>query len=74
MGQAKRCAAKIRPKAVRGGLSGRFSNFGKCRSEVAGDVISGVVVDPTGVKVPVKVGDSMPNRTIDNDDAGRRTL
>ena len=29
------------------------------------DVISGVVVDPTGIKVPVKFGDSRSNRSRD---------
>ena len=37
-------ATKIRPKAVGGSIFGRFSNVDKCRPEVAGDVISGVVV------------------------------
>ena len=45
-----------------------------------GDVISGVVVNPTGVKVPVKFGDSrskcsgeiqLPHFVTNNDDAGR---
>ena len=35
----------IRPDAVGGGIFGRFSNFYKCRPEVAGDIISGVAVD-----------------------------
>ena len=47
------------------------------------DVISGAVVDATGVKVRVKFGDSVSNRSRDirlshfvmnDDDAGRRTL
>ena len=48
------------------------------------DVMSSVVVDPNGVKVRVKFGDSRSNRsrnirlphfvTNDNDDAGRQTL
>ena len=29
------------------------------------DVISGIVVDPTGVKVPLKFGDSKSNRSRD---------
>ena len=45
LGQAKRRATKIRPEAVKGGILGRFANFDKRRSEVAGDVISGVAVD-----------------------------
>ena len=36
---------KFDPKPVGGGIFGRFLNFGKCRSEVAGEVISGVAVD-----------------------------
>ena len=65
VGQAKRCIVKIRPKPVGGGFSGRFSNFGKCRSEVAGDVMSGVFVDPTGVNALVKFGYSRSNRARD---------
>ena len=42
VGQAKRCNTKIRLKAVKSSIFGRFSNFAKCRSEAAGDVISGV--------------------------------
>ena len=45
VGQAKRCATKIRPKVVRGGIFDHFSNFDKCQWEVAGDVISGVAID-----------------------------
>ena len=65
MRQAKRRAPKIRSKAVRSCIFGRFSNFDKCRSEVAGDVKSGVVIDPTGVKALVKFGDSRSNRSRD---------
>ena len=61
------------------------SNVDNFRLQVDSDVVSGVVVDPTGVKIPVKFGDSRSNRsrnirlphfaTNDNDDdAGRRTL
>ena len=32
------------------------------RPEVASDVISGAVVDPTGMKVSVKLGDSRSDR------------
>ena len=53
--------------------------------EAVSDVISGVLVDPTGVEVSAKFGDSRQNRFLDirlphfvtnndNDDAGRRTL
>ena len=34
--QAKRHATKIQHKATGGGIFGRFSNFEKCRPEVAG--------------------------------------
>ena len=58
------------------------------RPEVTTDVISGVVVDPTGVKVRVTFGDSKSNLSQDirrphfvtnddydnNDDVGRRTI
>ena len=61
-----------------------FLNFDSYQPEVVSDVISGVVVDPRGVKVFVKFGDSRSNRSRyirlphvvannDNDDAGRRT-
>jgi len=45
VGEAKRRATKIRPKALRSGIFSHFPNFDKCRSEVAGDVISGVAVE-----------------------------
>ena len=35
------------------------------RPEVDSDVISGIVVDPLGVKVPVKFGNSRSNRSRD---------
>ena len=50
-GGAKRRATKIRPKAVAGGILGRFANFDKCRAEEAGDVISGVAADYVGMDV-----------------------
>ena len=40
-----RRATKIRPKPVAGGIFVLFSNFEKCRSEVADDVVSDVAVD-----------------------------
>ena len=49
VGQAKRRATNLRPKAVAGGIFGRFANFDKYRPEVAGDVISGVAVDYIGM-------------------------
>ena len=36
MGQSKRRATKIRPKAVGNGIFGRFANFDKFQSEIAG--------------------------------------
>ena len=38
-----------------------FSNFDKCRPELAGDVISGVDIEWIGDDVCVKCGDSMVN-------------
>ena len=58
MGQAKRRATKIRPKSVGSGIFGRFRNFYNCRSEVAGDVISGVAVDYVGMDVCTTFGES----------------
>ena len=54
MGQAKHRAAKILPKAIVGGIFGRFSNFDKCRPEVVDDVIPGVAVALVNMDVPVK--------------------
>ena len=83
---AKHRATKMRPNAIRGDIFGRFANFDRYRPEVARDVISGVVVDPTGLKVHVKFGDSIGQTVLeirlphfvtnsgDNDDAGRRIL
>ena len=74
-------------EAVGGVIFSPFSNVDSFRLEVYNDVISGVVVDPMGMKVPVKFGESRSNRSIDirlphfvmndddnNDAAGRRTL
>ena len=58
MKQAKRRATNIRPNAVAGGIFGRFVNFDKCRSEVAGDVISGLAVDYVGTDVRATFGES----------------
>ena len=86
VGQAKRCATKIRPKVIGSIILDRFSNVENFRPVVDSDVISGVVVEPAGVKVRVTYVDSRSNcsRDIrlphfvtndDNDDAaGRRTL
>ena len=60
-----------------------FFELSNCQPEVVSDVISGVVVEPTGAKVRVKVGDSRSNRSRDiplphlvtnDNDAGRRIL
>ena len=56
-GQAKHRAMQILPKAVGGGIFYRFSNFDKCRLEVAGDVISGRLVGPDVREKHVKFGD-----------------
>ena len=47
-------------------FSAVFSNFEKCRPEVADDVISGVATEQVGVDLHVKFGDSIFNsgRTI----------
>ena len=72
-----------RSEAVGCVIFGRFSNVDNFRPEVCSHVISGVVVDTTGVKVCVKFGDSTSNRSRDipmpdfvtnDDDAGRRIL
>ena len=43
---------------ILGGIFGRFSNFKKCRLEVAGDVISSVAVDYVGMDVGATFGES----------------
>ena len=42
-----------------------FSNVDNFRAEGCSDVIPSVFVDPTGVKVPVKFGDSRTNHSRD---------
>ena len=42
-------------EAVGCGIFARFLNFDNCQPEVYSDVISGVVVAPKDVKVPVKM-------------------
>ena len=54
-------ATQIQPKAAGGGIFGRFSNFDKCRLEVAGDVISGRLMGPDVPENSVKFGDSSNN-------------
>ena len=70
-------------KVVVCGIFDSFLNFDNCQPETVSDVISGVVVNPTGVKVHVKLGDSRLNRSRDiplphfvtnDNDAGRWTL
>ena len=61
MGQAKRRATKIRPKAVGGGIFGRSMNFDKIRSEVAGDDISGAAVEQAVMVVYATFGESWLN-------------
>ena len=56
--QAKRCATKIRPKAVGSRIFGCFPNFDKCRSEVAGDVMFDVAVLYVSVDVRSTFGES----------------
>ena len=55
VGQAKLRVTKIRPKTVGGVIFGPFSNVDSFPPELSlyGDVVSGVVVDPMGVKVLV---------------------
>ena len=57
----KRCATKIRHKAVGGGILDLFLNFEKCRPEVADDVISGLVVEYVCMDSRLKLGDSTLN-------------
>ena len=67
-----------------GVIFGHFSNVDNFRPEVYREVMSGVVIDPTAVKIRVKFGYSRLNLsryirlphfvTNDYDDAGRRTL
>ena len=64
---------------------GRFSNVENFRPEADSDVKSGVVVNPTGMKICIQFDDSKSNRCRDirlphfvtndndNDAAGRRT-
>ena len=57
---------EIYDNIVVGGVSfSRFSNADNLRLEEDRDIISGAVVDPTGVKVPLKFGESRSNRCRD---------
>ena len=57
VGQEKRRATEIRPTAVESGIFGRFPNFDKCRSEVAGNIIYGLAVDYVGLGVLATFGE-----------------
>ena len=61
VGQAKRSATEIRPKSVASGIFGRVANCDKCRSEVAGDVLSSVAVDYVTMDVHATFGESALN-------------
>ena len=52
---------EITLEAVGGVIFGRFSNVDNFRPKVVWDVISGVVVEPIGLDVHAKFGDSMSN-------------
>ena len=60
-GEGKTPPTKIRPKVVGSGIFCRFQNFDKCRSEAAGDAISGLYVDYVGMDVCVTLGESWLN-------------
>ena len=61
MWQANRRATQIRPKVIGGGIFDRFTNFDKCRLEVAGDVISGGFMKPDVPDNRTKFGDPRLN-------------
>ena len=61
VGQAKRRATKIRPKAIESTILGPFPNFDKCRSEIAGNIMSGVAVQYVGEGVRSTFGKSALN-------------
>ena len=54
VGQAKRRATIIRPKAAGRGIFGRALNSDNCRMKVASDVMSGVTLNYVGGDVKVK--------------------
>ena len=69
------------PKAVGDDIFDRFLNSDNCQLGVASDVIPSVFIDPTGLGVAVKLGDSTSNCSrhirlphFVTDDDGRRTL
>ena len=45
-------------EAVKCGIFDLFSNVDNFRPEIDSDVISGVVIEPTGVNVRIKLGSS----------------
>ena len=49
---------EIRPKVVGCGIFSRFSNFDKCRPEVAGDISSGRALYYVGTDVSASFGNS----------------
>ena len=59
-------SGEIRPKDAGCGIFGLYSNFDKCRLEIAGDVIPGVALEHVGMDVRAKFDDSRLNngRTI----------
>ena len=57
-GETPRRATQMRPKAVGGGIFDPFSNVDNFRPDIFSDVMSGVVIEPTGLKVRVKFVDS----------------
>ena len=61
VGPCKTPATKIWPKAVGGGIFGRFFLENEYQLEVAGDVISSVIVDQTDMDVRVTFGDFRSN-------------
>ena len=56
---------EIPPEATWGGVLDHFLNFDDCQSEVASDVISGVVVDLSSMDVHVKFGGSRSDHSRD---------
>ena len=61
VGQEKRRNTKLRLKAVGSGIFDCFSNFDKCRPEVAGDIISDVAVDYVHMDIHATFGGSKLN-------------
>ena len=59
------------PKATRGGIFGRSSNFDKCQSEVACDVISGVAADKVDMDVRSTFDESGLNTVTELLDSGQ---